>query len=409
VTERVRVVLFSTVFPNPAQPGLGIFVRERLRHVARHVDVMVVAPVPWFPGAHLLRKGYRPRVVPREEQDGLVVLHPRFLSFPGVLKSLDGVLLAISSLVCLWRLRRRFPFQLIDAHFCYPEGVAACLLGGMMRVPVAITLRGTLPKLARYRLRRWQMTWALRRCAALFAVARSLLDAAAAIGAPPDKGVVAPNGVDVEKFTPIPQEQARSALGLPAAGEVVISVGALTPRKGFQRIIRLLPRLLERFPHLSLVVVGGPSVEGDNRSELEALADELGVADRVVLAGSQPHDELYKWLSAADCFCLVTANEGWANVLGEAMACGLPVVTTDVGGNREVVDSSEVGLVVPLGDEEALYQALVAALARQWDRPAILARAAQRDWQATASVIVPVFQAAVRGGCADAACAEVGS
>lgn len=408
MTERLRVVLFCTVFPNPAQPGLGIFVRERLRHLAPHVDVTVVAPVPWFPGAHLLRKNYRPRVVRREEQDGLPVLHPRFLSFPGIFKSLDGVLLALSSLACLWRLRRRFPFKLIDAHFCYPEGVAACLLGWFMRVPVTITLRGTLPKLARYRLRRWQMAWALRRCDALFAVARSLLDAAVAIGAPPGKGVVAPNGVDVEKFPAIPQDLARSALGLPAQGEIVISVGALTARKGFQRIIRLLPRLLERFPRLSLVVVGGPSVEGDNRAELEALANRLGVAERVRLTGSQPHAELHKWLSAADCFCLATANEGWANVLGEALACGLPVVTTDVGGNREVVDSPAVGMVVPFGDEEALYQALATALERRWDRSAIRARAVQRNWQATASIIVPVFRAAALRRSPAASCMEAG-
>ena len=401
-------MLFSTVFPNPAQPGLGIFVRERLRHVAEHVDVMVVAPVPWFPGARWLRKGPRSRVVTREDQGGLSVLHPRFLSFPGILKSLDGVLLALSSLWCLWRLRRQFPFQLIDAHFCYPEGVAACLLGQLLRVPVCITLRGTLPKLARYRLRRWQMTWALRRCDALFAVARSLLDAAVAIGTPREKGIVAPNGVDVDKFPAIPQHLARSALGLPSHGEILISVGALTPRKGFQRIIRLLPRLLEQFPKLCLIVVGGPSVEGNNRSELEALADRLGVADRVQLPGAQPHEELYKWLSAADCFCLATANEGWANVLGEAMACGLPVVTTDVGGNREVVDSAELGIVVPFGDEEALCQALATALMRQWDRAAIRARAQQRNWQATASIIVPVFRRAALHGCTDASYAEVG-
>ncbi|HEX5719104.1 MAG TPA: hypothetical protein VF179_23270, partial [Thermoanaerobaculia bacterium] len=146
---KIKLLVFSTVFPNAAQPHHGVFVRERMRGLISgsepsEADVQVVAPTPWFPFVSGLRPGFRP-VVPREEvQDGVRVLHPRYLSVPGILKCLDGVFLFLSTLPALVRLRKSFPFEAIDAHFIYPEGLAAVLHGKLFRVPVLITLRGML-------------------------------------------------------------------------------------------------------------------------------------------------------------------------------------------------------------------------------------------------------------------------
>ena len=131
----MRVLVLSSVFPNFKQPTLGVFVRERMKRVAKECDVVVVAPVPWFPFTSFLRRQWT-GIPPVEEQEGLRVLHPRFLSVPGVLKWLDGVLYAVSLLLFLLRLRKRFAFDLIDAHFAYPDGMAAVLLGRVFRCPV---------------------------------------------------------------------------------------------------------------------------------------------------------------------------------------------------------------------------------------------------------------------------------
>lgn len=397
VDERgAHVVVFSTLFPNAAEPHAGLFIRERMFRVAQSLPLTVVAPVPWFPLQSLLRRWrphFRPPVPRRELQGGIEVAHCRFLSFPGVFKRFDGVLLALGSLPTLWRLKQAGRLDVIDAHFGYPDGHAATLVGRWLGVPVTVTLRGTevrhaaTPALAS-RLRR-----ALARAERIFSVSASLRELALRLGVAPDKVRVVGNGVDTARFHPLPQPQARAALAIPAGAKVLISVGGLTERKGFHRVIELLPALRERFPGLVYLVVGGASAEGDWRARLEQMARELGVADAVRFLGVVEPDALKLPLSAADVFVLATRNEGWANVFLEAMACGLPVVTTDVGGNREVVCRPELGTVVPCGDGGALLAAVGGALERSWDRDALVAYARDNEWSKRVAELVEEFTA----------------
>ncbi|HJV24477.1 MAG TPA: glycosyltransferase [Aromatoleum sp.] len=392
----LHVVVFSTLFPSSAQPHAGLFIRERMFRVARHLPLSVVAPVPWFPLQSLIRlwrPGFRPTVPRRETQAGIEVLHCRFPSFPGFFKSLDGVLLALGSLPTLWRLKRAGRLDVLDAHFGYPDGHAATLLGRWLRVPVTITLRGTEvrhaadPALAP-RLRR-----ALFGADRIFTVSASLRELALKLGVAPDRVRVVGNGVDTTRFSPVPRVEARAALGLPSDAPVLISVGGLTERKGFHRVIELLPELRRRFPGLMYLIVGGASAEGDWRARLERQVRDLGLTDTVRFLGVIEPDELKHPLSAADVFVLATRNEGWANVFLEAMACGVPVVTTDVGGNREVVCQAALGAVVPFGEPEALREALADALGQPWDRETLVAYARDNEWSRRVAELVEEFEA----------------
>src|SRR5208282_2284985 len=190
---------------------------------------------------------------------------------------------------------------------------------------------------------------------------------------PASKILVVGNGVDTGRFEPLPRHEARAELGLHANARVLISVGGLVERKGFHRVLACLPELRKQIPDLPYLIVGGPSMEGDWSERLSKQVTELGLADCVRFFGHVPSERLKVPLSAADVFVLATSNEGWANVFLEAMACGLPVVTTDVGGNREVVSGPQVGVLVPFGQGEQLAQALADALTRDWDRDAIVA------------------------------------
>ncbi|BAL25899.1 glycosyltransferase [Azoarcus sp. KH32C] len=392
----LHVVVFSTLFPNGAQPHAGLFIRERMFRVARHLPLSVVAPMPWFPLQSLIRlwrPGFRPPVPRRETQAGIQIIHCRFPSFPGLFKSLDGILLALGSLPTLWRLKRAGRLDVLDAHFGYPDGYAATLLGRWLRVPVTITMRGTEvrhaadPALAP-RLRR-----ALEGADRVFTVSASLRELALKLGVAPDKVRVIGNGVDTARFAPVPKAEARAALGLPADAPVLISVGGLAERKGFHRVIDLLPDLRRRFPGLMYLIAGGASAEGDWRARLERQVGSLGLTDTVRFLGVVEPDELKGPLSAADVFVLATRNEGWANVFLEAMACGVPVVTTDVGGNREVVCRPELGAVVPFGEPEALREAVMEALARSWDREALVAYARDNEWSRRVAELVEEFGA----------------
>src|SRR3954453_22047325 len=171
---RLGVLLSGVGLLNLAQLHYGVFVRERMRGLPGDVEVRVVAPTPWFPFVSGLRPGYRPAMSREERHGGVRVLHPRYLSFPRVLKCLDGLLMFLGTLPALLRLRRERPFQVIDAHFAYPEGLAAALAGLVLGVPLTVALRGPLRQIAPFRLRRPQLRFALRRASRVIAVSESL-------------------------------------------------------------------------------------------------------------------------------------------------------------------------------------------------------------------------------------------
>ncbi len=392
--DQPRLVVFSMLFPHPQRPIAGVFVRERMFRVGAVLPIAVVSPQPWFPLQsliRLIRPHFRPAAPFEETQAGILILRPRFLCFPAVLKRLDGLFMALGSYLTLRRLRGRFPFDVIDAHFAYPDGYAATLLGRWLDVPVTITLRGNEVSLSKYRDRRQRMVTALRRATRIFAVSASLREHAIALGAPREKIQVVPNGVDLIRFRREAREEARRRLGLSSDDKILVSVGGLVERKGFHRVIGCLPALRTRFPSLRYLVIGGPGPEGDMTRELLDQIGRLGLSGAVALLGPIAPDELRWPLSAADVFVLSTRNEGWANVFLEAMACGLPVVTTDVGGNKEVVCRPELGTVVPFDDQAALARGLEAALTRHWNRDLIVRYANQNTWDDRVEMLVQQF------------------
>lgn len=378
-----HIVVLSSLFPSSVQPGAGLFIRERMFRVGQRLPLSVVSPSPWFPLQSLIRRfrpGFRPGA-PREEiQSGFHVHFPRFLSIPRLLKQWDGLMMALGTLPLLRRLKAQGKLDIIDAHFAYPDGYAALLLGRWLGVPYTVTLRGTetrhlqTPGLAERALK------AIKSAARVFSVSESLKKLAIQHGADPASIEVVGNGVDIDRFKPVNRQMARAALRIAPHAKVIVSVGGLVPRKGFHRVIEVLPKLKIAHPDLKFLIVGGPSPEGNNRLQLERLVDELGLKDYVTFFGPVQPDQLPALLSAADVFVLATSNEGWANVFLEAMACGLPVVTTDVGGNREVIIDDTLGFITPLGDPEALADAIRSALATQWDRQHIRSHAENNAW-----------------------------
>ncbi|MBE0548035.1 MAG: glycosyltransferase [Rubrivivax sp.] len=394
-----HVVVLSSLFPSAVQPVAGLFIRERMFRVGRRLPLAVVAPTPWFPLQRLIsrwRPGFRPGAPREETQFGTPVWYPRYFSVPGVLKRLDGWFMALGAWPRLRALQRAGRLDVLDAHFGYPDGFAATLLGHWLKVPVTITMRGTEARHAQDAALRPLLARALQQADRVFAVSESLRQVALGLGVPPERVRVVGNGVDLERFHPIDRMQARAALGLPPDAPVLVSVGGLCERKGFHRVIDCLPALHAQGTPAHLLVVGGPSPEGDWTDRLQAQARELGLADRVHFTGPVPPQDLHRVLSAASVFVLATRNEGWANVFLEAMACGLPVVTTAVGGNAEVVCRPELGAVVPFGDAAALTLAMHAALGHAWDHALIRQYAQANTWDRRVDVLEAEFRALCR-------------
>jgi glycosyltransferase involved in cell wall biosynthesis len=230
-----------------------------------------------------------------------------------------------------------------------------------------------------------------RDAARVITVSDSLRRLAVTLGLAEERGQVVGNGVDADRFVPVPRQAARARYHLPTNAKVLITVGGLVERKGFHRVIACLPELLKSHPDLHYLVVGGPCPEGDMSQALKAQVASLGLEERVHFLGPVQPDELNWPLSAADVFVLSTRNEGWANVILEAMACGLPVVASDVGGNSEVVCRPELGEIVPFDDHAALIGALDRALAKAWDASTLRAYAEENSWDNRVEGLVHIF------------------
>jgi len=346
----------------------------------------------------LFRKTFRPIAATYEIMDEVEVYRPRWLSLPGVGKRFDGWLMARGTLSCVRQVHENFRATIIDAHFLFPDGWAAVWIGRRLGLPVTITIRGSKDEWLIGTDREPMLVQAMRQAVCLFAVSEALRrDVAIRLGIDGAKVDVVANGINLERFFPVDRITARQRLNIDLDAKVIISVGNLIERKGFHRIIPLIKDLQKRYPKLIYLIVGGGATQGDLRERLERQVQGSGVSDNVRFCGPQHPDDLKWFYGAADIFALATEHEGWANVFLEAMACGLPVVTTRVGGNAEVVRNSSVGRLVEWWDPDEFLNALVAALDEQWDRGAIIAYAHKNTWDDRIARLGAVFRAIESG------------
>lgn len=397
-THPIRTLLFSTLYPSSTRPHHGIFVETRLRHLldSGEVDSRVVAPVPWFPSTYERFGDWaRMAATPAHEvRRGIEVHHPRYVLPPRVGMNIAPWALALGARRTVAALiRDGWDFDLIDAHYYYPDGVAASMLARWFGKPFVVTARGSdLSLIPQFRWPRRLIRDTARRAAASIGVSASLTELLAAQGADRAKLHVMRNGVDLERFSPQPREPLRRVLGVEGGVPLLLSVGHLIERKGHHIAIDALAAL-GGMPEAHLAIVG----EGPLRESLHAQAQRLGVGARVHFAGAVRNEELAHWYSAADLLVLASSREGWANVLLESMACGTPVVATAVSGTPEVVRSDAVGSLVEARDGASFARAIALQLARAPSRQTVRRYAEGFSWQDTTDAQVALFRRVIDG------------
>lgn len=386
----LKILLFSTLYPSAVRPIHGIFVETRLLELLKtgEVQAKVVAPVPWFPlnSARFGEYAQFAATPRREQRNGLEVHHPRYLLPPKVGMNLAPYAMALGALPTVRRLRKQgFDFDLIDAHYYYPDGVAASLLARWLGKPFVVTARGTdLNLIPKYPFPRRLILQTAERAQASIGVCRALVDSLGALGADPLKLHTLRNGVDLQRFFPEPRAEARQHLGLAVDGRYLLSVGHLIERKGHHIAIEALPAM----PGVTLLVAGG----GPEQVRLKSLAERLGVSERVRWLGVVPQTDLKWWYSAADALALCSSREGWANVLLESMACGTPVIATNIWGTPEVVSEHAAGLLMERRDAASLAQAWARLMADLPSREATRAHAETFSWGPTTQGQLDIFR-----------------
>lgn len=390
----LRVLSLASIFPNPEDSLLGVFVKTRLEHVAALSEVKVFAPVPVLDySATTARARWRGlRLGASEYAGSMEILHPRWLYPPGGC-FLNSFCLSVCLVCSTGRLKRRYPFDILDAHFGYPDGIAAALLSRWFGRPFCVTLRGSELYHSRSTMLRYWMGWSLRRAIRVIVQSDELGALAVSLGVNPSRVKKIPNGLDSSIYYAREREVCRVKHRLNAGNRFILSVGHLRALKGHQFTIRAFQALHRRNEVNELLIAGdGGTGAPSYEPELRRLAAELGVENHVRFMGRISPGHVAELMSAADVFCLASTREGCPNVVQEALACGCPVVSTGVGGVADMVPSSRYGIIVAPNDAAALEQGLRRALATEWDRAAISAWGQARSWREVARDVVAELQ-----------------
>lgn len=388
----MKILTFSTLYPHAARPSHGIFVETRLRHLlaSSKVEAKVVAPVPWFPSRNARFGEYAvfARAPQEERRHGIDVVHPRYLAVPKIGMSVAPFLLAAGAYAAAkGLLQRGYKFDIIDAHYFYPDGVAAAMIGRRLGVPVVITARGTdVNLLPQFAIPRRLIVWAARNAAALVTVSAALKGVLTRLGVDAGKISVLRNGVDTRLFQPVDRARLRARLGLD--GAVLLMVGNLVPLKGHDLVLRALREV----PNACLLIIG----EGREEGNLRKLVSELRVGDHVRFLGSMPQERLAEYYGAADALVLASSREGWPNVLLEAMACGTPVVSTRVGGTPEIVAAPEAGVLANERSARGIAEALQRLLRSDVDRSLTRQYAERFSWDEVTNGQLRLFEDVLR-------------
>ena len=336
----MRILTLSTLFPAANRPNFGIFVERQTRALSQVRDfaVTVVNPVgtaPW--PLSLIASQAELKTLADERWGGLEVYRPPFTAIPVIGGRRNPAAISRTALPLLRQLHRETPFDLIDAEFFFPDGPAAMRLSDALGIPFTVKARGAdIHYWGRQPGCAAQILNAANKAAGLLAVSGALKADMVAMGMDADKIRVHYTGLDQTRF--VPRDRAQEKANHSLNGPVILSVGALIPRKNHHLVVQALVDI----PGATLLLAG----QGESEAALRALADRLGVADRVRFLGSVPHDDLPSLFAAADIMALVSASEGLANAWVEALACGTPIIASDVGGIRELIKNDAAGRIV---------------------------------------------------------------
>lgn len=395
-----HALVLSTLYPNAANPRFGTFVARSMESLAARGDwrVSVINPLGIPPlGLAALSERYRAlQDLPQLACEGGITVHrPHFTLIPKVGARRNAAAIARAALPVARAIHASAPIDLVDAQFFFPDGPAAAVLARELDKPLTIKARGSdITYWGGFDYARDQMREAAHAARGILAVSAALAgDVSRTLALGSDDAIsVHYTGLDRDRFRPLGHTQLRSQLGgelgvvLPQGAPLLASVGALIPRKGHDIAIEALALLSADHPEAQLLVVG----QGDEEDALRRLASQHSIADRVHLIGAVDHNLLPIILSAADAMVLPTANEGLANAWVEALACGTPVVTCDVGGARELVTTDLAGRLVER-NAPAIAAGIEAVLSDRRDPQAVAALVDHFDWIAHAEKLADYY------------------
>lgn len=392
----VRVLSISTLFPTPARPSFGLFVANQMRALAESglVDCTMVCPIGAPPWPLSNREPYKTHLKAPEHSiltnSTLPVWYPRFRLIPLIGATKNPARIAHAILPLVKALHAEKPFDLIDAQFFYPDGPAAAIIAQELNLPFSIKARGSdIHYWAMQTTARQQIIDAANKASALLSVSKALKEDMIALGMNGQKIRVHYTGLDHERFTITPRQEARLALSqnslaltIPEISNLLVTPGALIPIKGQE----LALRALHHCPEYHLAFAGS----GPDQERLENLAHNLGLGTRVHFCGQVSHADLPTLLSAADAMILPSEREGLANVWIETLACGTPLLIPDIGGAREVLRNPSAGILTER-TPESIATALHTLIAANYSQVEVAQNVTHFSWEHNAQQLARIW------------------
>ena len=380
----MKVLFLSNLFPDATQPNRGIYNARLVKHLATQCEMRVVSPRP----TRGIPPFWRPKeFTPRAEDAAFAPLFPPTAYIPKVGDRWNHKLMARSLRACLVALRAEFPFDAVLVSWIYPDACAVAELAKEMNFRfVAVAQGSDTHHYLQMPTRRAIIAGALADASAIITRSNDLGCLLAGIGLAREKLHTIYNGVETDVFRPGDKQAARTALGLSQDEAVLLYVGNLLPVKNPQLLLSVLTELRQKQSDKTfrLVMLGdGPLAE---QIQSRAVAN-------VSLVGRKPPEEVARYMQAADVLCIPSNNEGVPNVALEALACGLPVVATAVGGIPEILSGALSCKLAKRGDAADFASQLQTVLDVPGDPTALSTHAHKFSWDKTARAYLDLLRA----------------
>ncbi|MGA1983725.1 MAG: glycosyltransferase [Acidobacteriaceae bacterium] len=390
----LKIAVVTRYFPNSEQPTHGRSAYQTLRVLAREADVRVFYPNSTYPSFLKPQNRTYNKLDPTYSLPDVKVNYYDYPALPLISRPFNGWMVARTLLPHV----RSFAPDLIFSFILYPYGYAAMQIGQALSVPVVVMGIGSDIHRIGDRFSAMHTRTVLHGVDFLVAVSDDLRRKAVAMGAPPEKTRAIVNGCDLSVFQVRDRGEARQQLEIGPASEAVVYIGRMDVKKGLRELIEAAAALHPHRPGLQVYLVG----EGPDLHLIKSVIRASGAAGYIHLRPPCAFDDVATWIAASDLVTLPSYMEGCPNVVLEALACGRPVVATNVGGIPEIM-SEDCGSLVPPGEPAELARALASVLDRTWDAAAISAHWS-RSWSMVAKELLCIFeklvsdrQAAVHG------------
>ena len=378
----MKIAVISRYFPSAAEPWQGRSAYQTLRVLARETDLRVFFPNATYPSLLKPRSRIYNKLDASYRPPDVEVNYYNYPALPLVSRPLNGWMVTRLLMPHI----RSFAPDLIFSIFLYPDGYAALKIGSALRVPVVAMSIGSDINSIGDSFSAAHTRTVIRGVDALVTVSEDLRRKAITMGAAPERAYAVINGCDLSVFHVRNRLEARQALQIDPAWEAVVYIGRKDVKKGLRELVEAASMLHAQRPNLHVYLVG----EGPDRSILDALISAKNATGYIHSLPACSFDDVSIWMAAADLVTLPSYMEGCPNVVLEALACGRPVVATNVGGIPEIM-SNECGCLVPPREPVQLAQALASVLDREWDAETISAHWS-RSWSTVASELHGIFE-----------------